>query len=240
VVFFRLWSFGFGHFSRPLDSPVPTVYLCLVQIAFKEWAIIVDALGRGEQIIILRKGGVREGCSGFRIEHPRFLLFPTLFHQQCGSVIPAAQARFDQIAPAFPPSDQVQLRLFAEVSDSRRLDSPAQAERLRGQHIWQDRVIAQRFDWGPDKAIYALAVRVFRLPAVADLPMRPGYAGCRSWVELEVAVPIEGSAPVLDEEEFAVKLNAFRAALAAGGSTANSVAGSELAVSSSTARGGAA
>ncbi len=29
-----------------------------MRIAFKEWMIVVDALGRGEQIIILRKGGI--------------------------------------------------------------------------------------------------------------------------------------------------------------------------------------
>ena len=35
--------------------------LSLMRTAFKEWAIVVDALGRGEQIIILRKGGISEG-----------------------------------------------------------------------------------------------------------------------------------------------------------------------------------
>jgi hypothetical protein len=29
-----------------------------MRIAFKEWAVVVDALGRGDQIIILRKGAV--------------------------------------------------------------------------------------------------------------------------------------------------------------------------------------
>ena len=34
-------------------------------MAFKEWAVVVDALLRGEQVIILRKGGLREGRGGF-------------------------------------------------------------------------------------------------------------------------------------------------------------------------------
>ena len=37
-----------------------------MRIAFKEWAMVVDALGRGEQIIILRKGGISEGRGGFK------------------------------------------------------------------------------------------------------------------------------------------------------------------------------
>jgi hypothetical protein len=34
-------------------------------IAFKEWAIVCEALGRGGQSIILRKGGIAEGREGF-------------------------------------------------------------------------------------------------------------------------------------------------------------------------------
>ncbi|HEY6229533.1 MAG TPA: DUF1802 family protein, partial [Verrucomicrobiae bacterium] len=66
-----------------------------MRIAFKEWAVIVDALGTGRQIVILRKGGISEGRGGFQVDHPEFLLFPTLFHQQRESVLPEAQARFD-------------------------------------------------------------------------------------------------------------------------------------------------
>ena len=61
-----------------------------MRIAFKEWAIVVDALGRGDQIIILRKGGISEGRGGFKVEHEQFLLFPTLFHQQRESVTDSA------------------------------------------------------------------------------------------------------------------------------------------------------
>ena len=49
-----------------------------MRTAFKEWAVIVDALGRGQQILILRKGGISEGPGGFQVEQPEFLLFPTL------------------------------------------------------------------------------------------------------------------------------------------------------------------
>ena len=35
--------------------------------AFKEWAVIVQALGEGRQINIFRKGGIHEGPKGFEI-----------------------------------------------------------------------------------------------------------------------------------------------------------------------------
>ena len=181
--------------------------------AFKEWAIVVDALGSGEQIIILRKGGIREGRGGFQVEHARFWLFPTLFHQQRESVIASAQARFDQIAPRYSDPARLRIDFFAEVVAGPRLESLATAERLRGQHIWRDEVIQQRFDWGREKNIHALAVRIFRLPKTVESTMLPTYGGCKSWIELAEEISTDGAQPVSSDDAFARKLNQFHAAL---------------------------
>jgi hypothetical protein len=184
-----------------------------MRTAFKEWAIVVDALGRGEQILILRKGGISEGRGGFQIEHPLFLLFPTLFHQQRESVTTEAQARYDQIAPRFPAPEIVRLEFLAEVAAWRQLDSLSAAEALRGQHCWRDEVIAQRFDWGKAKNIFAMAVRIHRLPLPIELPMSPAYGGCKSWVELEKDIVTTGALPVLDQPTFDQKLSLLLTAL---------------------------
>lgn len=184
-----------------------------MRIAFKEWAIVVDALGRGEQIIILRKGGISEGRGGFQVDYPKFLLFPTLFHQQRESVIPAAQARYDQIAPYFPDSSVLRLQYVAEVVSWRRVDSQEDVGRLQGQHIWRDEVIAERFDWGRQKNIHALAVRVSRLSMAVELPMLPSYGGCKSWIEIANDIEEGGREPVLSSEAFSEKLARFEAAL---------------------------
>src|SRR5688572_25350232 len=114
------------------------LYFPRVRTAFKEWAIVVDALGRGDQILILRKGGIAEGRGGFKVEHPEFLFFPTLFHQQRESVLPAAQKRFDEIAPHLSGPETLRLEYYAEVVEWRRLESLEMVERLRGQHVWRD------------------------------------------------------------------------------------------------------
>src|SRR4051812_42916812 len=132
-----------------------------MRIAFKEWAVIVDALGTGRQTLILRKGGISEGRGGFQVDHPEFLLFPTLFHQQRESVLPGAQARFDQLE--LPPSEVLRIQYFCRVAAWRRLDSLQAAQRMEGQHVWKPEVIAERFDWGRGKGIFALAVRTYRL-----------------------------------------------------------------------------
>lgn len=184
-----------------------------MRTAFKEWAIVVDALLRGQQILILRKGGINENRGGFQVEHPRFLLFPTLFHQQRESVIDAAQIRYDEIAPFFPPPEFVRIEAFAEIAAWRQVDSLSMAEALRGQHCWRDEVIASRFDWGRAKNIFALAVRVHRLPRALELPVLPHYGGCKSWIEFDQDIPTALTQPVLDQTAFDHKLNQFLAAL---------------------------
>jgi hypothetical protein len=181
-------------------------------MAFKEWAVVVDALGRGDQIILLRKGGLREGRGGFQVEQTEFLLFPTLFHQQRESVIPTAQARFDVIAPQLPGPETLRIEYFCRLADWRLLESLQATEELRGQHIWRDEVVAERFDWGRAKQIHAMAVRVFQLPARIDLPTAAAYGGCKSWVELERDIDARGAKPVLEDEAFEKKLALFQQA----------------------------
>lgn len=184
-----------------------------MRIAFKEWAVIVDSLGAGEQILILRKGGISEGRGGFQVEHSKFWLFPTGFHQQRDSVLPTGQRRFDQMSGELADTSRVRVQHYAEVAAWERLESLEMAEALRGQHIWRDEVIAQRFDWGRAKNIFALAVRVYQLAEPRILPMQPTYGGCKSWIEFDEEISTEGSRPVLSDDQFSVKLEQFRSAL---------------------------
>ncbi|MSU64208.1 MAG: DUF1802 family protein [Pedosphaera sp.] len=184
-----------------------------MRTALKEWAVVVDALGTGAQILILRKGGIHDTAGGFQMDHPEFCLFPTAFHQQRESVIALAQERFDRSAISANGDSQIRIEYFARVADWRRLNSLATAECLRGQHIWRDEVIAQRFEWGREKTIHAVVLRVFRLPAPMLIPSLSKYAGCKSWLELDEEVPTSGTEPVLSDEAFEGKLRLFRRAL---------------------------
>ncbi|MDB6036414.1 MAG: hypothetical protein JWM99_255 [Verrucomicrobiales bacterium] len=181
-----------------------------MRTAFKEWAIVVDALGRGEQIIILRKGGISEGRGGFKMEHSEFLLLPSLFHQQRESVVPSAQVRYDLIAPTLPKDDEIRIEFFAKVAEWKKLESLSDARALLGQHIWKEQVIEERFEWGGEHAIFAIAVRVFRLPKPFKGPMLPQYGGCKSWIELGTEIESTGGVPVLTDAEFKRKLSALQ------------------------------
>ena len=77
----------------------------LSQTAFKEWAVTIDALARGEQIVILRKGGIHERNLHFEIEHDRFLFFPGYLHQDASLLKPDYRSRLTPAENQPDPSE---------------------------------------------------------------------------------------------------------------------------------------
>ena len=109
-------------------------------VGFKEWSAVCEALGRGAQSMILRKGGISEGCDGFSFHHREFFLFPTWFHEQPGKVrdvnIPIPEQR----------PDVVEIKLFARLEHTRVITSWSIAEALEALHILHRDVVRERFE----------------------------------------------------------------------------------------------
>lgn len=165
-----------------------------MSIAFKEWAIVCAALGRGEQSIILRKGGIAEGREGFRFQHPEFYFFPTLFHEQIAkTTLPLGTP-----LPAAEPG-MVRIELFARVEWTAFLPSLDVARRLAPFHIWKDEVIADRFRYDEPPGLSLAFLRAYRLERPWEFPDAPRYGGCRSWVTVPDAPESIAMHAVLEE-----------------------------------------
>ncbi len=183
--------------------------------ALKEWAVVVDALDRGRQIVLLRKGGIKEPLGDFTVEHRQFFLYPTYFHEQRGRVIPEAAAALDTLEPAAPPEDRLVLRDYAVVDATLLVTDFRQLERLQPHHILTLAEMDQRFNYRGTLGLHVVLLRVYRLPHPMTLPAPAAYAGCTSWVTLDVAVSTAGCTPVLDDAAFARAAGAIRGVLAA-------------------------
>ena len=174
----------------------------LLNIALKEWDTVRDALRSGRQIILLRKGGIADRGGEFKLEHDRFLIFPTFVHQSYKMLKPEAHVRFQ---PHASEPEQIALDTFAEVTDIVRLVSRAQIDQLDTEHIWSPALIDMRFDYKPEKSLYLLIVRAYAIRDAATIINTPAYAGCRSWVPLVDDVPLHGATVVLDDATFAAR-----------------------------------
>lgn len=169
--------------------------------AFKEWHVIVEALGSGEQLLILRKGGISEGRGGFAAA--RFWLFPTQFHAQSEKTKPAA-ARFFPASPD-DAADTVTLRYFADIIRHSFLSDWPSVAALDPHHLWNESAVREKFDWSRPPGVHAFIVRVHRLAVPLTIPLTPDIGGCKSWIDLPYSPDHYASDPTLDEAAFALK-----------------------------------
>src|SRR4051794_18592616 len=104
--------------------------------AFKEWAVICQALAQGRQAIILRKGGIAEPGAAFEPEHRRFWLYPTWLHQKAEALVPEGCLLLDEVEKQRPPTGIVRLSHFAQVEGIYHLHDVVGALKLAGLHLW--------------------------------------------------------------------------------------------------------
>jgi hypothetical protein len=164
-------------------------------IGFKEWAMVCEALGRGWQTIIVRKGGIAEGRAGFSFQHKEFFFFPTWFHEQ------PAKVRATALAAPEERAGEIEIKYFAKLEMARVITSWPTAEALGPFHILKPEVVRERFEYEDAPGVHVAFVRVFRVAPAWMLVNEKRFGGCRSWVELPDAPAAMRMEPVLSDAE---------------------------------------
>ena len=183
------------------------------QTALKEWAITVDALARGEQILLLRKGGIHETGKDFRVIHREFLLYPTYEHQKAELLRPEHRPALASLLAQPRDAGQITFAHFARVEEALELDDQRQVDALAPHYIWTTDYAQSRLRWKPMLPLSALLLRVFRLSAPVTAPWQPEYGGCTSWVEVLSDIPLGRLEPALSDAEFRARAEAVRGSL---------------------------
>ena len=188
-------------------------------IGLKEWSVTSNALGRGVQIFLLRKGGIREDGRHFKIEHEKFLLYPGLYHE--GELLLKAEnqslleetvdADFNQVIP---------FSVYCELIETIEISEEHQVRALDEFHIWSKEFPVKRFKWRPRHPLKLLIVRAYKLDTPTTLNVTDAYGGCKSWVELGDPIDISNLAPALTDAEFELEVSKIHKALASSPVTA--------------------
>jgi hypothetical protein len=188
-------------------------------IAFKEWAVTVRALAEGEQLLTLRKGGIREPGKPFRLAHERFFLYPTFDHQPGDLVRESHQPElrraleegvwsegepplhaFASGAPLQQP-DRVRIRAWAQVADHFTIADPRCVDALSPFYVWTPDYAEKRLGWRRHQPLHVLLLRTYRIPRPVTVKVKDEYTAANAWVELQRDLPFEGT-PVLSDAEF--------------------------------------
>jgi hypothetical protein len=188
-------------------------------VAFKEWAVTVRALAEGEQLLTLRKGGIREHQRHFEIAHDRFFLYPTFDHQRSDLVRASHRPELERALEegvwpdGQPPHaaitrdggivqpERVRIRAWAEVAASYLITDARSIDALTPYHVWTSDYAAKRLAWKRRHPLHVIVLRTYRIPRPVTVKVREEYGGCRSWLDLHRELPFEGT-PVLSDEEF--------------------------------------
>ena len=152
--------------------------------ALKEWSTVIDTLAAGEQVILIRKGGIAD--PKFGVEADRFYLYPTYFHQQ-------------KSEPA-----EVTITHWCEVVRTWRV---REIEPLVPLVVIPREALEARYRFRPDQALHVIGVRAFALPEPRTIAVKPDYIGCKSWVSIDDEIDVDGSTPALEEAALQAKLD---------------------------------
>ena len=165
--------------------------------ALKEWSTVIESLGRGEQVVLIRKGGIAEATFG--VEADQFYLYPTYFHQG------ESDARAS-----------VTITHWAEVVETWRISDGGSLGRLESLVAIPPETLEARYRFRPDQALHVIGVRVYELAAPVEVKFQERYAGCRSWLSVDEEIDVEGSTPVLSDGTLMDRLSAVSSELSEG------------------------
>jgi hypothetical protein len=188
-------------------------------IALKEWAVTVRALAEGEQLLTLRKGGIREDNREFTLEHDRFFLYPTFDHQRNDLVRASHRPELRRAleegvwAEGEPPAhaltqdggiaqpERVRVRAWAEVAGHFTITDPRVVNELSPFYVWTTDYAEKRLAWRRRHPLHVVLLRTYRIPRPVTVKVKDEFGGCRSWLEITRDLPFEGT-PVLSDSEF--------------------------------------
>jgi hypothetical protein len=134
--------------------------------ALKEWSNVVAALGRGQQVVLIRKGGIAD--PSFGVDAERFYLYPTYFHQGESDARP-----------------EVTVTHWCEVVRTWTVGDAEALERLAPHVVLPRETLSARFHFRPGQALYVLGVRTWELARPAQVRYQELYGGCKSWISVD-------------------------------------------------------
>lgn len=181
-------------------------------IGLKEWAVTSSALERGEQIFLLRKGGIREDGRHFKIEHEQFLLYPGLFHEGQLLLKQEYQNLLEETNNA-DFSKEIILSIYCELVETIDISEEHQMQALDAFHIWSENFTVKRFNWKPRHPLKLMIVRAYILETPTTVDVTDEYGGCKSWVELEHKINISALTPALTNAQFNTQVSKIHEAL---------------------------
>lgn len=177
----------------------------------KEWASVVSAVAVGDQVILVRKGGLAD--RNFGVASSTFLLMPTFLHQAENQFRDGFAHHLGAI-PGTEDSTHIELPVFCEVIRSFEVRDLERLLELRDEVIFTEATLRERYAFRPDQALHVIAVRAQRLTAPARIENLRRYGGCKSWITLDEMLEFDLAPALLSDDALNAAISRIEAKLA--------------------------
>ncbi len=168
-------------------------------IAFKEWAVVVQGMEEGKQSVLLSKTGVKEENGEFVCEQPEFLLYPTRGYDAT-DIKPDWKPRLAKIDKLAGDPKHVPFRIYCVADKVIRLTDWEIAKQIVPFTVISDGAIEKRFREGGWEGFYCILVRPYMLAMPMDLTRKESHAQNSPWVTLETSIYTVGAIPTMPDE----------------------------------------
>ncbi len=186
-----------------MTSPArpPTLSLMKTQndMAFKEWAIVCQALEEGKQTIVLRKGGVKEVDGELQPEHPEFFLYPTYGAHVAEGIKPDWRPRLHKLDKEAKDTKHVHFRLYAIVESVHKVTDWEVAKSLIPFTILSDQEMEKEFNAGDQPGLFVFILRVHSLAVPMEMLRKAAHDKDPIWAPLGTSLFTAGAFQVIPE-----------------------------------------
>lgn len=186
-------------------------------LALKEWSIVCRALEEGKQSVLLRKGGILEYRDGFEISQKIFVVYPTLEHQSKEYLQQDYLREFELLLEKNDPNFEDKtntITILAQIEGMQEFNDESKLAKLEKYHIWNEKYVNMRMSYNPKKPMNALLLRIYKLPEPIAIKVNPEWAGCKSWINIELpkinGISSDNIHKLLNQCEPAIKENDFQ------------------------------
>lgn len=171
--------------------------------ALKDWAVVIHALGTGEQIVLIRKGGkfIAEEKGIYKIAHNEFFLYPTYSSQRKEEIKEEYHGIFEESVKYRLPG-KVRIEYLAKCEEIIEVDSLEKLKKLSNYYIWSLEHVEKWFKAAKEQKAYVLILRVYKLPEPKIFEVTRSMAVSMSWVNLPTTILTQDCIPVLEDEKY--------------------------------------
>ncbi|MEE2961390.1 MAG: DUF1802 family protein [Myxococcota bacterium] len=169
----------------------------------REWSVACEAIRQGQQVFLLRKGGLNQPNKPENVvpEQP-FAFVPNYQFQNQMAIKPEACRLYRPQLQASEDDTKVEITTVGVITESMSIENPVQAHRLWERHVWTADYLTERINTRPELKLHLMYVRAYALPEPITIERPEPLNKLVSWIDLPCTINTQNAKPVLQDPQY--------------------------------------